>query len=1143
MLSRVLIVIKNLMSDDDVFDFLGEESFHDVSFMSESEDNPNSINVDWSNGSPLNDNDFTVTHYNINSILAEGRLGELAIVCETLKIDVLIITESKLCNTIPNNLISISGFHEPLRRDRTRHGGGVLIYISESLTFQQKTELQSDKYEHIWADIRVKDKLYSINALYRPPNEDNDSHTEFLDEANIILSKLAQHKADNKVLASDLNFGNVYCKAPILPPKPLDRSAPALFSSYGFTQQIDIPTRVTETTTSLVDLIFLFNNDNLQSHGTLPRIADHDGTFVSFHCFQEKVKPLTKTIYDYKNADEKGLIDFIKNYDYNSAVFTKPIHEQPEIFTNILSDAFSKFVPTKTFVIKPNDQPWCNSYTKLLLRKKNRNYQLFKKTNSQYISACGQPNISPEVVTRLRNKKVNAFKKSRDAANESTKANRRAKMAFFNSVNSVMHNYEISAKKKFSILTKLMKNQKISSIPPLIENEQVINDPKTKSNLLNDLFASKSTVSGASDPVPHLEKKDDILSSLSMINTSPIEVAQLIRQIKKSNSSFCGIPGKFLGLISTPVSFPLYRIFNNLFKIGHFPAIWKIGHITAIWKKCGLKSSKLNYRPISLLPTLSKVCESIIHRRLLRHFSENNVISERQAAYLQGDSTIQQLLYIIHLIRTSWSRGNITQGVFLDVSAAFDKCWHLGLLAKLEQAKVEDSCLELFKSYLSDRKQAVVVDGTVSDIKEVKAGVPQGSRLGPLLWILYVQDILDDLETEVLLFADDTCLFASGKDPAETSEILNRDLEKISEWANRWKVTFNPSKSKDLIFSNKSLFNSPPIVFNKTIVDRVDKHRHLGLWLSSNLSWSKQVHETCLRANGKLAVLRSVKFLSRTTLDLLYKLTVRSVIDYGLLIYYHTLSQTEVARLDQIQYRAAKLCTGALHFSNKDKLNSELGWESLATRAEFLGLSLFHKIHLHETRPLVRKCMPEIETKVTKTRFKNFYRNFPPNGSNFSKSFFPHFTKSWNNLETSHQTEPDLSLFKEKLKLHLKPKRHKHFSRGSKRGNALLTQLRVGRSFLNSHGFSIGLSESPSCLCDRNETVEHYLISCFLYTEERRTLFNTIERLIPNFLKQNQKRKVEILLNGVNLESEEIDSRNVPITLAVQKFIFSTKRF
>ena len=163
----------------------------------------------------------------------------------------------------------------------------------------------------------------------------------------------------------------------------------------------------------------------------------------------------------------------------------------------------------------------------------------------------------------------------------------------------------------------------------------------------------------------------------------------------------------------------------------------------------GLKSSKSSWRPITLLPTLSKVAESVLHKRLLDHFLDNNVISQRQAAYLKGDSTIQQVLYIVHLIRTTWSKKAILQGVFLDVSSAFDKAWHSGIIAKLEQVQIKNSALDLFKSYLNNRLQITVIDSKKSSIKQVMAGVPQGSRLGPLLWILYYNDIIDDLDCDL----------------------------------------------------------------------------------------------------------------------------------------------------------------------------------------------------------------------------------------------------------------------------------------------------------------------------------------------------------------------------------------------------------
>ena len=335
-----------------------------------------------------------------------------------------------------------------------------------------------------------------------------------------------------------------------------------------------------------------------------------------------------------------------------------------------------------------------------------------------------------------------------------------------------------------------MKNQKTSHIPPLLQNNTVINDPQTKSQHLNDIFVAKASVQGSDDPVPELDPIDSISCSLSSINTSPIEVSKILRQLKKSNFSHCGISGRFINIIATPISFSLSRMFNNCFEIGHFPDIFKIAHVTAIWKRSGLKSDPSMYRPIALLPTLSRAAEAIIHNRLSSHFTENNIITERQAAYVKGDSTIQQLLYIINLIRKSWTKGCITQGIFLDVSAAFDKCWHKGLLAKLKQVKVNSFCYNLFESYLSNRFQCTVVDGVKSEFTKIKAGVPQGSKLGPILWLLYVNDIINGISSEISIFADNTCCLASGIDPAETAIIISRDFEIISNWATKWKVLF-----------------------------------------------------------------------------------------------------------------------------------------------------------------------------------------------------------------------------------------------------------------------------------------------------------------------------------------------------------------
>ena len=342
----------------------------------------------------------------------------------------------------------------------------------------------------------------------------------------------------------------------MLPPKPLDDLAPDVFSLHNFHQLIDVPTRtvtvkinnINNTTTSLIDLAFTDNLDDLSCHGTIPCIADHFGIFTAFNCKIQKPKAIIKRVHDYKNVDEIGLREYIKNVDFGNLVFSKPVKEQADEITKILQLAVEKFVPIKQITIKQNDQPWLNSYTRLLLRKKNRNYSLFTKINASYLKSLNNPDCPQETVTRLKAKREKAEIKSKSSNTESKKANLRAKNAFFNTVNATMQNHEISAKKKFSILLKLMKSQKLSSIPPLLSSNTVINDAQRKSQIFNDIFIAKATLEGRDDVVPDLDPIDSIFESLTGFSTSPIEVSKILRGLKKSNSSHCGIPGQFVNM-------------------------------------------------------------------------------------------------------------------------------------------------------------------------------------------------------------------------------------------------------------------------------------------------------------------------------------------------------------------------------------------------------------------------------------------------------------------------------------------------------------------------------------------------------------------------------------------------------------------
>ena len=247
-------------------------------------------------------------------------------------------------------------------------------------------------------------------------------------------------------------------------------------------------------------------------------------------------------------------------------------------------------------------------------------------------------------------------------------------------------------------------------------------------------------------------------------------------------------------------------------------------------------------------------------------------------------------------------------------------------------------------------------------------------------------------------------------------------------------------------------------------------------------------------------------------------------------------------RLDRIQYRVAKLVTGTLHYTNKLKLYQELGWETIQSRANYLGITLFHKIHTNNTRPLIKRNMQPYKPNQN-FRGKGSYQPFPYKNVKYKNSFFPYFTKQWNDLD-SKTKGLNLEEFKKYQKVTAKPKKYKHFQRGPKFDCSLLTRIRVGNSNLNSHKFKTGFSNTTQCLCAHpDENSIHYITQCFLFTEERRTLYDQVSQFVPNFLKLSNKKQYDILIFGHEPDNVEMLKINTKFLLQTQKYIRSTKRF
>ena len=283
--------------------------------------------------------------------------------------------------------------------------------------------------------------------------------------------------------------------------------------------------------------------------------------------------------------------------------------------------------------------------------------------------------------------------------------------------------------------------------------------------------------------------------SLSTIDFSTDDILKIIRNLDPNKAHRHDISIQMIKICDTSICRPLKLIFQACLESGKFPNEWKKANVVPVHKR-GDKQIIKNYRPISLLPIAGKIFARLLYDRMFEFFMANSLISKNQSGFRPGDSCINQLLSITHEIYQSFDDNLEVRAVFFDISKAFDKVWHKGLIFKLKQNGISDWILNIISDFLSFRKQRVVLNGKASPWVSIEAGVPQGSILGPLLFLIYITDLSEDLSTTAKLFADDTYLFSTVQNVNTSVSHLNNDLSKISNWAFHWKMSFNPDPSK-----------------------------------------------------------------------------------------------------------------------------------------------------------------------------------------------------------------------------------------------------------------------------------------------------------------------------------------------------------
>ena len=433
--------------------------------------------------------------------------------------------------------------------------------------------------------------------------------------------------------------------------------------------------------------------------------------------------------------------------------------------------------------------------------------------------------------------------------------------------------------------------------------------------------------------------------SINSINFNGDDIISIIKTLDSEKAhGVDNISIRMIKLCGDSIILPLTLIFEDCIAKGIFPGLWKLAYVIPTHKKESKNIVKY-YRLISLLPIFAKFFERLLFNSLFFHFMKiNHLLSVSLVFY-----HVIRVLSIVHEIRSSFDSSLEVRAVFLDISKAFDKVWDPGLLFKLKSYGIEGNLLKLLENCLHIGKQRFVLNGQCSSWKNILSGVPQGSVLGPLLFLIYINDLPNGIYLLCKIFADDTSIFSKVDNEHLSQTNLNNDLRNITEWAFQWKMQFNPSPNKqanEVYFTRKTTSHDYLLIrFNYNPVQQCNSQKHLGLILDKQLNFNEHIDKkikVCNKLIGTIKCLSSL--LPRKSLLTIYKSFLCLHLDYGDILYDNPANESLVNLIEKVQYKACLAITGAIQGTSRESLYQELGLESLRFRRWYRKMIFFYRI-------------------------------------------------------------------------------------------------------------------------------------------------------------------------------------------------------
>ena len=759
--------------------------------------------------------------------------------------------------------------------------------------------------EAVFVDCRSGNETLRLGIIYRTDSENNT------DDLNKLISAIVNEKPNNLLIMGDFNYKQINwnnqtcCARNDHPASKFLQTCKDTFliqnqnenTRFGYNDK-DKP--------SLLDLVLSNHDDMINEIQTVAGLGKSDHATLIIN-LKWSLSSKNSERLNHRKADFSKICESLQVINWDSEFHNLDTNDMWLKLRNIIDDVVIRFTPKiKSAGVKI--KKFMNQETLEKVRLKHRTFRRKNQTRDP--------------------KDIKAFNKAR---NQAQRACRKARKDL---ERKVAEQSKDNPKAFYSYVSQ--KNKSKSGIADLKKADgSKTSSDNEKAELLNSFFQSVFTIEDSNElPTPPNYNYESELNDFDI----PIDkVKKLLSDLNVNKAAGPdGIHPLLLSKACNELAYPFTLLFQSSLREGKIPEEWRQAKICPIFKK-GSKMSANNYRPVSLTCIACKLMEKLVREKLVDHLEKNLLITDKQHGFVSGKSCVTQLLDVLDTWTDILDDSGSVDIIYMDYQKAFDSVPHRRLIMKTEAHGIGGPVLRWINDFLSNRKQSVVVGNAQSSEAPVTSGIPQGSVLGPVLFILYINDLPQIVDSEVRLFADDTKIFTRSDRPGAV-DVLQSDLQKLETWSKAWLLKFHPLKCQVLkLGKTKSAHNYTMSSTSETgesttiVLNQCHHEKDLGVIIDENLSFKEHVMQATSKANKIVGIIRrSFDYLDNKTFVLLFKSLVRPIIEYGNVVWHPQFKYLQ-QEIEDVQRRATKLLSHLKDLSYSERLK-KLGLPSLEHR-------------------------------------------------------------------------------------------------------------------------------------------------------------------------------------------------------------------